>query len=110
MDFVDLVGLANSVDPVDLAGFVDLVSSVDQVDFFGLAGSADSLNVVGWVVEGVDLVYSVVDLANGLVDLVGLMHSVLGYDLWVYYYFRIQIIALFCSLTCNWKFISLTLV
>ena len=33
--------------------------------------------------DGVDLVYSVVDLANGLVDLVGLMCSVPGYDLWV---------------------------
>ena len=78
-----MVGLADSVDHVDLAGFVDLVSFVDLVDFVGLAGSADSLNVVGWVVEGVDLVCSVLDQANGLVDLVGLMHSVLSYDLWV---------------------------
>ena len=49
--WVDLVGLANSVDPVvdpvDLAGFVDLVNFVDWVDFVGLAGSTDSLNVVG---------------------------------------------------------------
>ena len=80
-----MVGLANSVDPVvdavDLSGFVGLVNSVDWVDFVGLAGSADSLNVVGWVVEGVDLVCSVVDQANGLVNLEGLMHFVLGYDL-----------------------------
>ena len=71
----------NSVVPVDLAGFVDLVNFVDLADFIVFVGSADSLNVVGWVVEGVDLVCSVVDQANGLVDLVGLTCSVLGYDL-----------------------------
>ena len=76
-----MVGLAYSVDPVDLAGFVDLVSFVDLADFVVLVGSADSLNVVEWGGGGVDLVCSVVDQANGLVDLVGLMCSVLSYDL-----------------------------
>ena len=81
LGFVDWVGLANSV---DLAGFVDLVSLgnfVDLVDFVGLAGSVGLPNLQEYVEEEVDLVYLVIVQANKLVDLVGLICSVLDCNL-----------------------------
>ena len=84
MGFVHLVDLVDFVDPVgfvDLAGFVGLLSFVDLVDFVGLVGFVDLVDfvglvgfvadVLGQVVEEVDLVYLVVTQAIGLVDLVG---------------------------------------
>ena len=88
-----LVGLANSVDPVDLVGFVDLVrfvgqvdfvglvNSADLVDFVGLVGSAGLANLLGWEEEEVEVVYLVIVWANKLVDLVGLIYPVLDCNL-----------------------------
>ena len=66
MDLVDFVDL---VDSVNLVGFVGLVNFVDLVDFVGLVGFV--VDILGQVVEEVDLVYLVVAQAIGLVDLVG---------------------------------------